>query len=133
TLRVLFRAQLVTPEQRAALAAQQQQAALDANQAAATAAGAAASAPATPTATQRKVAQQGTATSGATMMAANMGALTYSGPSDDGSGATKTVKPKAGAEAKTTEEGSFSGTPESAQCPCGSGKKYKMCHGKNEE
>jgi len=26
----------------------------------------------------------------------------------------------------------FPGTPRNAQCPCGSGKKYKLCHGKNE-
>ncbi|MBT1165674.1 preprotein translocase subunit SecA [Bifidobacterium simiarum] len=27
----------------------------------------------------------------------------------------------------------FPGTPKNAPCPCGSGKKYKMCHGKNEK
>lgn len=27
----------------------------------------------------------------------------------------------------------FPGTPKNAPCPCGSGRKYKMCHGKNEE
>ncbi|PLS28012.1 preprotein translocase subunit SecA [Bifidobacterium anseris] len=27
----------------------------------------------------------------------------------------------------------FPGTPKNAQCPCGSGKKYKMCHGQNEQ
>ncbi|EFG27226.1 seca [Scardovia inopinata] len=26
----------------------------------------------------------------------------------------------------------FPGTPKNAPCPCGSGRKYKMCHGKNE-
>ena len=26
----------------------------------------------------------------------------------------------------------FPGTPKNAQCPCGSGRKYKMCHGQNE-
>jgi preprotein translocase subunit SecA len=26
----------------------------------------------------------------------------------------------------------FSGTPKNAPCPCGSGRKYKMCHGQNE-
>ena len=27
----------------------------------------------------------------------------------------------------------FPGTSKNAQCPCGSGRKYKMCHGQNEE
>ena len=27
----------------------------------------------------------------------------------------------------------FPGTPRNAKCPCGSGKKYKLCHGLNEE
>ena len=27
----------------------------------------------------------------------------------------------------------FPGTGKNAQCPCGSGRKYKMCHGQNEE
>ena len=26
----------------------------------------------------------------------------------------------------------FPGTPKNAQCPCGSNRKYKMCHGQNE-
>ncbi|NMM93050.1 preprotein translocase SecA subunit [Bifidobacterium sp. DSM 109957] len=26
----------------------------------------------------------------------------------------------------------YPGTPKNAQCPCGSGRKYKMCHGQNE-
>lgn len=26
----------------------------------------------------------------------------------------------------------FPGTPKNAQCPCGSGRKYKLCHGQNE-
>jgi preprotein translocase subunit SecA len=60
-----------------------------------------------------------------------MGALTYSGPSDDGSGKTVTAKTgsgKAGADGRT-----FPGTAKNAPCPCGSGKKYKACHGKNED
>nr|WP_269202072.1 preprotein translocase subunit SecA [Bifidobacterium choloepi] len=27
----------------------------------------------------------------------------------------------------------FEGTPKNAQCPCGSGRKYKLCHGQNEQ
>jgi preprotein translocase subunit SecA len=79
------------------------------------------------------LATQGTATGGTSMMSSNMGALTFSGPSQDGSGTATTTKPKAGAKAAAVaSEGSFPGTPKNAQCPCGSGKKYKMCHGKGE-
>ena len=69
----------------------------------------------------------GTGNSGMTM---NMGALSYSGPSEDGSAATK----KATAKSTKPEDdgGTFPGTAKNAPCPCGSGKKYKMCHGKNE-
>ncbi len=70
------------------------------------------------------------ATPGA-MMQSNMGALTYSGPSDDGTGEVKKSGPKAGD--KPSDDGAtFPGTAKNAPCPCGSGKKYKMCHGKNE-
>ncbi len=61
----------------------------------------------------------------------SMGALTYSGPSDDGSGKAKTTKAKVAAKSEA-DGGTFPGTAKNAQCPCGSGKKYKMCHGKNE-
>jgi len=61
----------------------------------------------------------------------SMGALTYSGPSDDGSGKAKTTKTKV-AKKSEADGGTFPGTAKNAQCPCGSGKKYKMCHGKNE-
>jgi preprotein translocase subunit SecA len=74
----------------------------------------------------------GTATGGGGGMTMNMGALTYSGPAEDGSGAatTKKATPK---KAKPSDDGgTFPGTPKNAPCPCGSGKKYKMCHGKNE-
>jgi preprotein translocase subunit SecA len=27
----------------------------------------------------------------------------------------------------------FPGTPKNAPCPCGSGRKYKLCHGRNEK
>ena len=71
------------------------------------------------------------ATPGAAMQS-NMGALTYSGPSGDGSGAVRKAAPRAAT--KTEDDGAtFPGTGRNAQCPCGSGKKYKMCHGKNEK
>jgi preprotein translocase subunit SecA len=66
-------------------------------------------------------------------------ALQYSAPSDDGSTAVR----EDGSAARRALHGeagapegdgrTFPGTPRNAQCPCGSGKKYKLCHGKNEE
>ncbi|PKQ25477.1 MAG: preprotein translocase subunit SecA [Actinobacteria bacterium HGW-Actinobacteria-4] len=90
------------------------------------AAGKAAAAP------QRALATGATATGSAGGMTSNMGALTYSGPTVDGD--AKVVK-KGGkaAGAKASDDGQvYPGTAKNAQCPCGSGKKYKMCHGKNE-
>ncbi|MBO0608163.1 preprotein translocase subunit SecA [Myceligenerans salitolerans] len=70
--------------------------------------------------------------------------LTYSAPSDDGSGsafvqgpgtrrgrraATGTPEPASSGPEDTR---TFPGTPRNAQCPCGSGKKYKACHGLND-
>ncbi|WP_265521849.1 preprotein translocase subunit SecA [Oerskovia flava] len=67
--------------------------------------------------------------------------LQYTAPSEDGTGAA--VVSSDGRRARralhgeaTAAEGdgrTFPGTPRNAQCPCGSGKKYKVCHGKNEE
>ncbi len=54
--------------------------------------------------------------------------LTYSAPSEDGGSATV-------ANEATSPRGdgqTYPGTPRNAQCPCGSGKKYKVCHGKDE-
>jgi preprotein translocase subunit SecA len=51
--------------------------------------------------------------------------LTYSAPSLDAS-------PKDGGAAKAAKTATVSGTKEPARnapCPCGSGKKYKVCHG----
>ncbi|MBX9247171.1 SEC-C domain-containing protein, partial [Actinotalea ferrariae] len=53
--------------------------------------------------------------------------LQYSAPSVDGDAA-----PVVTAEAPAKDGETFPGTPRNAQCPCGSGKKYKACHGKNE-
>ncbi|MBE1874838.1 SEC-C metal-binding domain-containing protein, partial [Myceligenerans pegani] len=70
--------------------------------------------------------------------------LTYSAPSDDGSGSAFVQGPanRRGRRvaAGGTEQASsgpadtrtFPGTPRNAQCPCGSGKKYKACHGLND-
>ena len=59
------------------------------------------------------------------------GALHYTAPSetggvdehDEGVGATN------GGRAGLTEE-QMTSTPRNAPCPCGSGKKFKMCHGR---
>ena len=109
---------------------QQAGAGVTAQSAAATATAAGAQAQAAAQAQQRRVMSTGSATPG-TMMQSSMGALTYSGPSDDGTAAVKKSGPAAGA--KPSDDGAtFPGTSKNAQCPCGSGKKYKMCHGKNE-
>ncbi|MCL3862664.1 preprotein translocase subunit SecA [Actinotalea sp. K2] len=58
--------------------------------------------------------------------------LQYSAPSIDGDA---TPAPAAAAAAVSADKDgqTFPGTPRNSQCPCGSGKKYKVCHGKNEE
>jgi preprotein translocase subunit SecA len=51
--------------------------------------------------------------------------LSYSAPSLDAS-------PKESGPAKAAKSATVSGTketPRNAPCPCGSGKKYKQCHG----
>jgi preprotein translocase subunit SecA len=55
--------------------------------------------------------------------------LTYSGPTDDGGTETRrtggAAAGKAGAATATGNKPS-----RNAPCPCGSGKKYKLCHGR---
>ncbi|EON24711.1 MULTISPECIES: preprotein translocase subunit SecA [Nocardioides] len=46
--------------------------------------------------------------------------LNYSAPSEDGEAEVRTAP---------VEEDPFAGTARNADCPCGSGKKYKKCHG----
>lgn len=46
--------------------------------------------------------------------------LNYSAPSEDGEAAVTTAP---------VDEDPFAGTGRNADCPCGSGKKYKKCHG----
>ncbi len=60
--------------------------------------------------------------------------LQYSAPSIDGeAGRGSQVSGGSGGVAAAEKDGqTFPGTPRNAQCPCGSGKKYKLCHGKNE-
>ncbi len=55
--------------------------------------------------------------------------LEYSAPSIDGEGGV--VHQKSGGATATTATGErqYEGTARNAACPCGSGKKYKRCHG----
>jgi preprotein translocase subunit SecA len=60
--------------------------------------------------------------------------LQYTAPSVDGeAGRVVTTTGTGGAVAAEKDGQTFPGTARNAQCPCGSGKKYKLCHGKNEE
>ncbi len=53
--------------------------------------------------------------------------MTFSGPSQSGSSeANAAPAKKASADGQT-----FEGVGRNEQCPCGSGKKYKLCHGRN--
>jgi preprotein translocase subunit SecA len=48
--------------------------------------------------------------------------LSYSAPSEDGSGRAQHISALAG-------DAQFAGVGRNAPCPCGSGRKFKMCHG----
>jgi preprotein translocase subunit SecA len=48
--------------------------------------------------------------------------LSYSAPSEDGEVQTR-------GETVTNVDDPFAGVSRNAECPCGSGKKYKKCHG----
>ena len=60
--------------------------------------------------------------------------LNYSGPDEDGGAAPSTSTQEAdGAQASSSAGSVATGTKEPARnapCPCGSGKKYKVCHGR---
>ena len=58
--------------------------------------------------------------------------LQYSAPSVDGDARTVVSTVDAGPAAPEKDGQTFPGTARNAPCPCGSGKKYKACHGKNE-
>jgi len=60
--------------------------------------------------------------------------LQYSAPTVDGDAKAQTVTAGSGGAVAAEKDGqTYPGTPRNAPCPCGSGKKYKVCHGKNEE
>jgi preprotein translocase subunit SecA len=52
-------------------------------------------------------------------------AMQYSAPTVDGEGGVEVR----GETVVGTDVGDYPGTPKNAPCPCGSGKKYKRCHG----
>jgi preprotein translocase subunit SecA len=52
--------------------------------------------------------------------------LQYSAPSVDGEGG---LEVRESGTAVATKDVEYPGTPKNALCPCGSGKKYKRCHG----
>ncbi|MGH3443930.1 MAG: SEC-C metal-binding domain-containing protein, partial [Nocardioidaceae bacterium] len=53
--------------------------------------------------------------------------LSYSAPSEVGTAEVSGASSTAGTN--TATEGIFAGASRNAECPCGSGKKYKKCHG----
>jgi preprotein translocase subunit SecA len=58
--------------------------------------------------------------------------LHYSAPSE--TGGTEERDERAGSSARETQltRAQLNGTPKNAPCPCGSGKKFKMCHGRRD-
>ncbi len=59
--------------------------------------------------------------------------LSYSAPSVDGDARPATTTSGSGGAVAAEKDGqTFPGTARNAPCPCGSGKKYKVCHGKND-
>jgi preprotein translocase subunit SecA len=66
--------------------------------------------------------------------------LSFSGPSAEGGAAVTAETSRRArralhgeASAPESDGRTFAGTPRNAPCPCGSGKKYKVCHGQNEQ
>jgi preprotein translocase subunit SecA len=108
----------------------------------------AAAAPATPTAPEKPAEPEVPASFGRSeepvLVAKGLDApqrpqnLQYTAPSEDGSttvaGDSRKARRALHGEASAAESDgrTFPGTPRNAQCPCGSGKKYKVCHGLNE-
>jgi len=61
---------------------------------------------------------------------ARAGRLEYTGPTVDGDGGvTRSRGASDGAAGADAGDRSYANTPRNALCPCGSGKKYKRCHG----
>jgi preprotein translocase subunit SecA len=62
------------------------------------------------------------------------GAFQYSAPSEDGADGPVVRRERAGAGGGSgrPQQRAYPGTGRNKPCPCGSGKKYKMCHGKED-
>jgi preprotein translocase subunit SecA len=64
-----------------------------------------------------------------------MSQMSYSGPTlDNASGTVQPKKTKVNPAKAAAASGSgleYPGAARNAPCPCGSGKKYKVCHGKD--
>ena len=58
--------------------------------------------------------------------------LQYSAPSVDGDAGSATSVARPARQEPSDDGRTFPGTSRNAPCPCGSGEKYKRCHGKNE-
>jgi preprotein translocase subunit SecA len=60
------------------------------------------------------------------------GAFQYSAPSEDGGDQPVVRRNRAASAEDKPKLKAYPGTGRNKPCPCGSGKKYKMCHGKDE-
>lgn len=56
--------------------------------------------------------------------------LHFSAPSDDGGVEERDETTSGKGKGKGITRAQMNGTPKNAPCPCGSGKKFKMCHGR---
>ncbi len=158
SLQVLFRVELRDPNE-AQPGAQQGAAPINAASAAATATSGAGVAAAQGSAAQGPAAKRPGASFGASSSLGTGGAggvqmaqMSYSGPSLDSPTGKAERKPKTGPKKSPARSGAkpaagsaassgagagseaegleYAGTPRNAPCPCGSGKKYKLCHGR---
>jgi preprotein translocase subunit SecA len=52
------------------------------------------------------------------------------GAGGDGGAAPRTVRRQGAGQSNPNDPATWGKVPRNAPCPCGSGKKYKHCHGK---
>jgi preprotein translocase subunit SecA len=62
--------------------------------------------------------------------AASMAAAARAGGASSGNGGSESAEAKAPATNTPMVRSDWDKTPRNAPCPCGSGKKYKLCHGR---
>jgi preprotein translocase subunit SecA len=72
--------------------------------------------------------REGFALSGVGVGRPRTGALHYTAPSESGGVEERDERSPASASALTDDQ--LRTTPKNSPCPCGSGKKFKMCHGR---